>query len=242
MNVKPRAAIASSDECLTRGPNVRFEVLELFVVCIGFTCFRGFVLVLVFAGFVFRAGSFAKAKKRAETHHDCRVCFDCLRLCCKNPSIVIQSPSARTLYADTPSTRQDVTQSLDEWSGGDEGALEKLVPLVQPELQRLAHHYMSRERAGQTLQTTAILNEACLWLIDNAKPVWQGRTHFIGAAAQLIGRIMVDHARERQSLKRGGALKVTLDEAALLTETQSQEILDLESESGRWPRPGFIRS
>src|ERR1700759_2046590 len=97
--------------------------------------------------------------------------------------------------------RQEVTQLLGDWSGGDERALEKLVPLVQPELHRLAHHYMSRERAGHTLQTTAILNEAYLRLVDNPKPSWQDRTHFIAAAAQLMRRIMVDHARKRHSLK-----------------------------------------
>src|SRR6267378_3696610 len=113
-----------------------------------------------------------------------------------------------------PSTRQEVTQLLGDWSGGDEAAFEKLFPLVQPELHRLAHHYMSRERAGHTLQTTVILDEAYLRLVDNTKPLWQGRTHFIAAVAQLMRRIMVDHARERHSLKRGGgALKVTLDEA-----------------------------
>ena len=118
---------------------------------------------------------------------------------------------------------------LGDWSGGDEGALEKLFPLVQPELHRLAHHYMSRERAGHTLQTTAILNEAYLRLVDSTKPVWQGRTHFIAAAARLMRRVMVDHARERHSLKRGGgALKVTLDEAALVTETRSEELLALD--------------
>ena len=128
-----------------------------------------------------------------------------------------------------PSTRQEVTQLLGEWSNGDDRALEKLFPLVQPELHRLAHHYMSRERAGHTLQTTAILNEAYLRLVDNTKPIWQGRTHFIASAAQLMRRIMVDHARERQSLKRGGgSLKVTLDEAALVTETRSQQLLDLD--------------
>ena len=127
------------------------------------------------------------------------------------------------------STRQNVTQLLGEWSGGDQRALEKLVPLVQPELHRLAHHYMSRERAGHTLQTTAILNEAYLRLVDDTKPVWQGRTHFIAATAQLMRRIMVDHARERHSLKRGGgALKVTLDETALVTETRARELLDLD--------------
>jgi RNA polymerase sigma factor (TIGR02999 family) len=127
------------------------------------------------------------------------------------------------------STRQAVTQLLGEWSNGDEGALGKLFPLVHPELHRLAHHYMSRERAGHTLQTTAILNEAYLRLVDNTKPVWQGRTHFIAAAAQLMRRIMVDHARERHSIKRGGgALKVTLDEAALVTEARSEELLALD--------------
>jgi RNA polymerase sigma-70 factor (ECF subfamily) len=130
----------------------------------------------------------------------------------------------------TPSpAQQEVTQLLGDWSGGDQGALEKLIPLVQPELHRLAHHYMSRERAGHTLQTTALLDEAYLLLVDNTKPLWQNRTHFVAAAAQLMRRIMVDHARERHSLKRGGgALKVTLDEAALVTETRSDELLALD--------------
>ena len=128
-----------------------------------------------------------------------------------------------------PSTRQAVTQLLGDWSGGDDGALEKLFPLVQPELHRLAHHYMSRERAGHTLQTTAILNEAYLRLVENTQPPWQNRTHFVAATAQLMRRIMVDHARERQSLKRGGgALRVTLDEAAWVTETRSAELLALD--------------
>src|ERR1044071_10430081 len=127
------------------------------------------------------------------------------------------------------STRQAGTQLLGEWSNGDEQALQRLVPLVPPELHRLAHHYMSRERTGHTLQTTAVLNEAYLQLVDSRKLVWQGRTHFIAAAAQLMRHIMVDHARKHQSLKRGGgALKVTLDEAALVTETRAQELLDLD--------------
>ena len=130
----------------------------------------------------------------------------------------------------TPSpAQQEVTQLLGEWSGGDNGALEKLIPLVQPELHRLAHTYMSRERAGHTLQTTAILNEAYLRLVDNRKPLWQGRTHFVAAAARLMRRIMVDHARERHSIRRGGGmLKVSLDEAALVTETRSEELLALD--------------
>ena len=130
----------------------------------------------------------------------------------------------------TPSSsQQEVTRLLGDWSAGDEAALEKLIPLVQPELHRLAHHYMSRECAGHTLQTTALLDEAYLRLIDRTKPLWHDRTHFVAAAAQLMRRIMVDHARERRSLKRGGgALKVTLDEAALVTETRSEELLALD--------------
>ena len=128
-----------------------------------------------------------------------------------------------------PSTRQEVTRLLGDWSGGDDGALQKLFPLVQPELHRLAHHYMSRERAGHTLQTTAILNEAYLRLVENTQPPWQNRTHFVAVAAQLMRRIMVDHARERHSLKRGGgALRVTLDEAAWVTESRSEELLALD--------------
>jgi RNA polymerase sigma factor (TIGR02999 family) len=130
----------------------------------------------------------------------------------------------------TPSSsQQEVTQLLRDWRGGDEGALEKLISLVQPELHRLAHHYMSQERAGHTLQTTALLDEAYLRLADNTKPLWQDRTHFVAAAAKLMRHIMVDHARERQALKRGGgALKVRLDEAALVTETRSEELLALD--------------
>src|SRR5215831_13094728 len=128
-----------------------------------------------------------------------------------------------------PSSQQEVTRLLADWSGGDAGALERLIPLVQPELHRLAHHYMSREAIGHTLQTTALLNEAYLHLVDDPKRNWQNRTHFVAAAAQLMRRIMVDHARERRSLKRGGgALRVTLDEAAWVAETRSEELRALD--------------
>ena len=127
------------------------------------------------------------------------------------------------------SSQKEVTQLLGAWSSGDQRALEKLIPLVQPELHRLAHHYMSRERAGHTLQTTALLDEAYLLLVDHTKRNWQNRTHFVAAAAQLMRRIMVDHARERHALKRGaGALKVTLDEAAAVTERRSEVLLALD--------------
>lgn len=128
----------------------------------------------------------------------------------------------------TPSsTRQEVvTQLLSEWSGGDERALAKLFPLVQPDLHRLAHHYMSREQAGHTLQTIAIVNEAYLQLVENTQPRWQNRTHFVAAAPR---RTIVEHTSERHSLKRGGgAVRVTLDEAASVTEKRSEELLAID--------------
>jgi RNA polymerase sigma factor (TIGR02999 family) len=129
----------------------------------------------------------------------------------------------------TPLPSQEVTQLLADWCGGDSGALEKLIPLVQPELHRLAHHYMGREAIGHTLQTTALLNEAYLQLVDDPKRSWQNRTHFVAAAAQLMRHIMVDHARKRRAVKRGGgAFKVSLDDAALVTERRSEELLALD--------------
>jgi len=128
-----------------------------------------------------------------------------------------------------PPSQQEVTRLLEDWSGGNEDALEKLIPLIQPELHRLAHHYMSRERPGHTLQTTALLNEAYLRLVDNPKRNWQNRAHFTAAAAQLMRRIMIDRARERRALKRGGdAIKVSLDEAALVSEQRAEELLALD--------------
>jgi RNA polymerase sigma-70 factor, ECF subfamily len=130
----------------------------------------------------------------------------------------------------TPSSsRQQVTQLLADWSKGDTTALERLIPLVEPELHRLAHHYMKRERPGSTLQTTALVNEAYLQFVDKTHPHWQNRPHFFAVAAQLMRRIMVDHARERHAIKRGrAALKVTLDEIALVTEARAAELLALD--------------
>ena len=127
------------------------------------------------------------------------------------------------------SPQQQVTQLLCEWRSGDPSALERLIPLVQPELQRLAHHYMSRERPGHTLQTTALLDEAYLRLADKTHPQWQNRAHFFAVAAQLMRRIMVDHARQRHAFKRnGGAIRVTLDECAAVTQTRAAELLALD--------------
>lgn len=125
-------------------------------------------------------------------------------------------------------TQQQITQLLSDWRGGDTSAFEKLIPLVQPVLQQLAHRYMSRERPGHTLQTTILVNDAYMQLAEqNAN--WQNRAHFFAIAAQLMRRIMVDHARQRQALKRGGgALKVTLDEFAHAAESRAVELLALD--------------
>ena len=127
------------------------------------------------------------------------------------------------------SPQQQVTQLLCQWRDGDPQALEKLMPLVQPELQRLAHHYMSRERPGHTLQTTALLDDAYLQLAGKSHVQWENRAHFFAVAAQLMRRIMVDHARQRHTLKRGGgAIRVTLDECAAVTQTRAAELLALD--------------
>lgn len=127
------------------------------------------------------------------------------------------------------SSHHHVTQLLADWRGGDETALEKLMPLVQPELHRLAGHYMKKERAGHTLQTTALINEAYLRLADSTHPQWQDSTHFFAVAGQLMRRVMVDHARQRKAQKRGAApVQVTLDETALVAQSRAEELLALD--------------
>src|SRR5262245_31753611 len=111
-------------------------------------------------------------------------------------------------------SREEVTQLLLAWRQGEQVALEKLVPLVHKELRRLAHRYMSGEREGHTLQTTALVNEAYLRLVDSSQVQWQNRAHFLAIAAQLMRRVLVDFARTRNYQKRGGEiLKVEFDEA-----------------------------
>jgi len=128
----------------------------------------------------------------------------------------------------TPAS-QDLTQLLAAWSDGNQAALEKLLPLVNAELRRLAGHYMRRETPGHTLQTSALVNEAYIRLIDQKHVRWQNRAHFYGIASQLMRRILIDHARSNQYAKRGGgAVKVSLDEAAAITEARSAELLAVD--------------
>src|ERR1700704_6671848 len=107
----------------------------------------------------------------------------------------------------------EVTKMLLDWNGGDEAAFEKLVPVVYEELRRLAGYYMAGERAGHQLQASALVNEAYIKLVDSRRVRWQNRAHFFAVSAQLMRRILVDFARSRQYLKRGGAAhKVSFDE------------------------------
>ena len=125
-------------------------------------------------------------------------------------------------------SQQRVTELLEKWSGGDDAALSELAPLVYQELRRLAHRQMGGERADHTLQTTALVNEAYLRLADQSNLNWQNRAHFFAVAARAMRRILVSYARSQRSEKRGGgALKIELDEAALVSPEESSEIVDL---------------
>lgn len=124
---------------------------------------------------------------------------------------------------------EEITGLLVAWGSGDEAALERLIPLVYDELRRLAHRYMSRERHGHTLQTTALVNEAYLRLVNWREARWQNRAHFFAVSAQMMRRILVDFARDRQYLKRGGgALRVSLDEVANFTEGRGADLVALD--------------
>jgi RNA polymerase sigma-70 factor, ECF subfamily len=124
---------------------------------------------------------------------------------------------------------EEFSALLRAWSGGDQSALDKLIPLVHDELHRLAHSYMRRERAGHTLQTTALVNEAYLRLVDAKLVQWQDRAHFFGIAAKLMRRILVDFARSRGYQKRGGRLrKVSLDEALLVASGPQEDLVRLD--------------
>jgi RNA polymerase sigma-70 factor, ECF subfamily len=123
----------------------------------------------------------------------------------------------------------DVTQLLVAWTRGDEGALGKLVPIVYRELRRLAHRYMSGERAGHTLQTTALVHEAYERLVDTPHVRWQDRTHFFAVCAQLMRRILVDHARARRYQKRGGGARlVSLEEALVAPRERARDLVALD--------------
>jgi RNA polymerase sigma factor (TIGR02999 family) len=118
---------------------------------------------------------------------------------------------------------------LHEWRCGDQGALDKLMPLVYRELHRLAHKYMVREKAGNALQTTALLNEAYLRLVDLKRVRWQDRVHFFAMSARMMRRVLVECARSRRSHKRGGNFRrIELDEGAIPCLERSEDLIALD--------------
>src|ERR1700704_5848995 len=125
----------------------------------------------------------------------------------------------------------DISTLLRAWSGGDQSALDRLTPFVYDELRRLARRYMKHERPGHSLQTTALVNEAYMRLVDYERMQWQNRAHFFAVSAQLMRRILVDHAR-RHNLKRGGGVHhFSLDEAsvAVMGSGQDADLVELDS-------------
>jgi RNA polymerase sigma factor (TIGR02999 family) len=129
----------------------------------------------------------------------------------------------------TTHSPKEITRLLVAWGDGDESALAELTPLVYQELHRLAHHYMNGERADHTLQTTALVNEAYVRLIDWKNVRWQSRAHFFAVSAQLMRRILVDFARSRDYRKRGGGARaVALDEAALVSDDKGTDLVALD--------------
>jgi RNA polymerase sigma-70 factor, ECF subfamily len=137
------------------------------------------------------------------------------------------------------------TELLLAWNRGDPRALDRLVPMIEDELRRLARCCMARERPGHTLQATALLNEAYLRLITGRRVHWQGRAHFFAVAARTMRRILVDHARARDNAKRGGHVrKVTFDESLVISPEPEQDLVGLEESLGRLevvhPRKGRV--
>jgi len=133
-----------------------------------------------------------------------------------------------------PAPPLELTQLLLEWSKGNQTALDKLTPLIYRELKRLARQYLARERIGHTLQTTDLVHEAYLRLVDQRRVRWQNRSHFFAVAAQLMRRILVDHARRHKRVKRGGgATMVSLDEAAVASRQLDVDLLALDEALNR---------
>lgn len=126
-------------------------------------------------------------------------------------------------------TPQNVTQLLVGWGNGDKDALDKLLPIVYDELRRQAARYLRREQVGHTLQTTALIHEAYIRLVDQKKVQWQNRAHFFGIAAQLMRRILVDHARTKRRAKRGGSdIRVSFQDAMMVAKDPGVDIEALD--------------
>ena len=134
----------------------------------------------------------------------------------------------------TAAPSSEITGLLIDWSNGNQAALEKLLPLVEKELRRIAHAYMRRESPDHTLQTTALVNEAYLKLIDQKKTHWQNRAHFFGIAAQIMRRILLNYARDQHRQKRGGnAVQVSLSDVSIVSLEKTGELIALDEALNR---------
>ena len=145
----------------------------------------------------------------------------------------------------TPTPTSEITGLLVDWSNGDQAALDKLLPLVEQELHRLAHAYMRRENRDHTLQTTALVNEAYLKLIDQKKTHWQNRAHFFAIAAKIMRRILLNYARDQHRQKRGGnAVQVSLSDVSIMCMERPEELIALDEALDRftqiYPRQGRV--
>jgi RNA polymerase sigma factor (TIGR02999 family) len=146
--------------------------------------------------------------------------------------IVCSSPSARVAMPDSAEvpSKVEVTRLLKAWGEGDDGALARLTPVVENELHHMAHRCMARENPGHTLQTTALVNEVYLRLVDVHGVSWQDRAHFFAMSARLMRRVLTDFARSRHYQKRGaGAVQVSLDEGLLVTPQKDADIMALDA-------------
>jgi RNA polymerase sigma factor (TIGR02999 family) len=146
---------------------------------------------------------------------------------------------------DPSRSLHEITQLLAEWSDGNQTALDKLYPLVYDELHRMARRYMNREHQGHTLQTTALINEAYVRLVDQKHVHWANRAHFFAISAQIMRRILIDHARRHAYAKRGGgAEKISLDETAMVAKDRAPDLLVLDEALNRLaeidPRRGQV--
>lgn len=131
----------------------------------------------------------------------------------------------------------EITELLIDWSNGDKEALDRLFPLIEAELHRLARHYLRRFNSGNTLQTTALINETYINLVDQKKVKWQNRAHFFGISARIMRRILLRYVRDGKRAKRGGdAIRVSLSDAGLISSEKSDELLALEAALVRFER------
>jgi RNA polymerase sigma factor (TIGR02999 family) len=145
------------------------------------------------------------------------------------PDLIDQTYHGRGIAGMTGQPSSSITGLLKAWGGGDHAAFEKLVPLVDAELRRLARRYIRGERTGHTLQPTALINEVYLRLIDWGSISWQDRAHFFGLSARLMRRVLVDHARRQRRGKRGGdALTIAFDEAAVVPQERTADLVAID--------------